>query len=97
MNVQVSSLQVHHDLLNGQELPADHQGIKVTPDSTAVKNTDARNVQVKEEFQPEPRVSLLSLQPSTVPLPSFIQRLVVFNVQDTAGNTSGARFVSYLL
>ncbi|KAG0587986.1 hypothetical protein KC19_2G206900 [Ceratodon purpureus] len=75
-NVQVSSVQMRHGLRSGQE----PQGSKKT--TSCVHNCDARKlVHVKEEFQ-LPIVSL----------PSFIQRLVKFNVQDTAGNTSGARF-----
>ncbi|KAG0627028.1 hypothetical protein M758_2G168900 [Ceratodon purpureus] len=75
-NVQVSSVQMRHGLRSGQE----PQRSKKT--TSCVHNCDVRKlVHVKEEFQ-FPIVSL----------PSFIQRLVKFNVQDTAGNTSGACF-----
>ena len=83
-NVQVSSVQMRLGLRNSQEPPVDHQALK-TPLTGAQNTGVSRSVLlVKKEF----------LLPK-VPLPSFIQRLVVFNIQDTAGNTSGGRFVSF--
>lgn len=78
-----------HGLQNGQEPPVDHQSIRMpfTVNVSAQKNYSARNSDIKLEFH----------QPAKVSRPSFIHRLVEYNVQDSAGNTSGARFVSITL
>ncbi|KAG0627027.1 hypothetical protein M758_2G168800 [Ceratodon purpureus] len=104
-NVQVSSMERHpgsqksqqppvvhqlfgmpisenrHDSQNGPEPPVDHQRLRSMPSSTE-NNHIARNSDIKLEFHP----------PAKVSLPSFIHKLVEYNVQDSAGNTSGARF-----
>ena len=72
---------------NSQEsAPANHHGLRMpfTGNISAQKHFSATNGVVKIECH----------QPAKVSLPSFIHRLMEFNVQDSAGNTSGARFVS---
>ena len=84
--MQMSSSEERRVSQNSHELPVDHQELKMPfsqgPDDCA-QNTGARKINDKE-FQ----------QPAKVSLPSFTQRLVVYNVQDSVGNTCGALFVS---
>lgn len=74
--------QRSHDFLQ-----ADHQGLRVpfNLNVSAQKSYSAGNGDVKIEFH-QPHVKVI--------LPSFIHKLLDHNVQDSAGNTSGARFVS---
>lgn len=69
---------------NSQEPTVEHQELR----TSFTGNKSAQNIAAGKAHAKK------DLQLPTVSLPSFIKRLVEYNVQDSAGNTSGARFVS---
>lgn len=84
---------VNHQELNVPDIPAGrHHRVQVA-DAGMTQNQE---VPLPRANQVQPRLARLSL-------PSFTQRLLLYNVQDVVGNTCGAFFVifptafSYLL